>query len=303
MDNKNVVSRFAGIWHQKDKKASTSGLMSKEGEEKWKTDAQTLLSFALGSKPSTHPVTGKTGLAFIVGKTKTFFRVGALEYLEAERINGLDQQALIIQRQYRSFQNHKAAILTARALRRRMLEHRRMAEERKTRKEAEERARREAAAREEEKFAKQMKAELEEFHALLAEEDRKLEEQLEREDAQHQAKLDAERKVWQEKMDREEQEWEAKLARERKLCSDPSGDELANLQAEIAALRKQMEDMDRECAKKLKALDEGCLQAKKEKGEYRYDDKLDGIYLERDVKRQMLFLEAMYENEKSTLHC
>ena len=46
---------------------------------------------------------GKVVKAFAVGKTKTFFRAGALEFLESGRMRGLDAQATTIQRAARGW--------------------------------------------------------------------------------------------------------------------------------------------------------------------------------------------------------
>ena len=45
--------------------------------------------------------------AFVVGKTKTFFRAGAMEYLEANRSTGLDAQAIAIQKYARGYVTRK----------------------------------------------------------------------------------------------------------------------------------------------------------------------------------------------------
>lgn len=46
---------------------------------------------------------GETEQAFVIGKTRTYFRAGALEYLEAERLDGLTNQAVQIQRFVRKY--------------------------------------------------------------------------------------------------------------------------------------------------------------------------------------------------------
>lgn len=41
--------------------------------------------------------------AYVIGKTKIYFRAGALEFLEAERLKGCDKWALLMQRVYRGY--------------------------------------------------------------------------------------------------------------------------------------------------------------------------------------------------------
>jgi chromosome segregation ATPase len=55
---------------------------------------------------------GKTIKAFVVGKTRTYFRAGALEYLESNRITGLDAQAVAIQKAVRGWLVRKFLVYT-----------------------------------------------------------------------------------------------------------------------------------------------------------------------------------------------
>jgi myosin V len=45
----------------------------------------------------------KVRKAYVLGKTKIYFRAGAMEYLEAERLKGCDKWAVLMQRVYRGF--------------------------------------------------------------------------------------------------------------------------------------------------------------------------------------------------------
>jgi myosin heavy subunit len=66
-------------------------------QQKRQCDCKALMKCALKSK-EVRDANGKVTHAFAVGKTKTYFRSGALEFMEAGRSNGFDDQATIIQR-------------------------------------------------------------------------------------------------------------------------------------------------------------------------------------------------------------
>lgn len=303
MDNKKVVSRFGGIWHQGNKTAS-SAIVEQKGEEKWKAEAQTLLSFALKSRDYIDARTGETKPPFIVGNTKTFFRPGALEYLEAERINGLDKQAIIIQRRYRSYVRHKRAILEAKELRRRLANHRNMAKLRRAKSLEEERARQEMEAREEEMFQQRTAAKWDELQARLAAKHRLFLQQLDEADAKQQVQLEEENRIWREKMDREEREFEARIAEERKQWALEKDGELNKLNAEIAALQQRMVDMDRECAEKVNAYTKRCRDAQKQKKDFDVKEWRHGIraYLgEKEVQDRLMFCGVILEERKKQI--
>merc|ERR1711937_665448 len=81
-----------------------------EAAEKLKCDCEALLSSAL--KPLEKTEEGKTVKAFVVGKTRSYFRMGALEYLEANRTREMGSQVVSIQRYIRGWfirKDHKQA--------------------------------------------------------------------------------------------------------------------------------------------------------------------------------------------------
>lgn len=95
LPNSVVLARYSHLWDTKNypsKKRSDMNLT-----EKRCCDCKALLEGALKTK-ETIAENGKIVKAFAVGKTKTFFRSGALEFLESNRRSGLDSQATIIQR-------------------------------------------------------------------------------------------------------------------------------------------------------------------------------------------------------------
>merc|ERR1711937_369138 len=78
--------------------------------EKLKYDCDALLTCALKSFESTED--GKLKKIFVVGKTRSYFRMGALEYLEANRTKEMGSQVVSIQRYIRGWfirKDHKQA--------------------------------------------------------------------------------------------------------------------------------------------------------------------------------------------------
>jgi len=104
LDNSAVRFRYSSMW---DKSAYPSEkTQSMSHEEALKCDANAILLCALRE----HTYTNKEGelkQAFVVGKTKSFFRAGALEFLESNRATGLDGQACTIQKYARGFLTRK----------------------------------------------------------------------------------------------------------------------------------------------------------------------------------------------------
>jgi myosin heavy subunit len=70
--------------------------------EKRQCDCKALLQCALKTKANVDE-NGHVMSAFVVGRTKTFFRSGALEFLESNRMTSLDTKAIIIQRAIRKW--------------------------------------------------------------------------------------------------------------------------------------------------------------------------------------------------------
>jgi myosin V len=96
LPNSVVLARFSHLWDTKNYKSKTTDDMTLV--EKRRCDCHALLDGALKSKEAVNPKNDKVIKAFAVGKTKTFFRQGVLEWLEAHRMRGLDQHATTIQR-------------------------------------------------------------------------------------------------------------------------------------------------------------------------------------------------------------
>ena len=105
LPNTVVLARYSNLWDATKHPSSKRSTMSMT--EKRQCDCEALLEGALNTKAVVDE-NGKTMKAFVVGKTKTFFRSGALEFLESGRMTGLDTTATVIQRAIRNWLAHRA---------------------------------------------------------------------------------------------------------------------------------------------------------------------------------------------------
>lgn len=112
-------------------------------EERQAAECRALLSLALKDR-ETQDLNGNPVKAFAVGKSKTYFRAGALEWLEAHRVSGLDSVAIVIQRFARGWLVRHSNRESRRKRRQAALDAERKKQEQKER---EERERREAEDR------------------------------------------------------------------------------------------------------------------------------------------------------------
>merc|ERR1712183_366075 len=94
IDNKTTKFKFSSMWDRS--KFPSKSKSDMEAAEKLKYDCEALLTCAL--KPMETTEGGKTVQAFVVGKTRSYFRMGALEYLEANRTKEMGSQVVSIQR-------------------------------------------------------------------------------------------------------------------------------------------------------------------------------------------------------------
>ncbi|CAB9520503.1 Unconventional myosin [Seminavis robusta] len=110
LSNTVVYARYNGMWEKRQYPSVKSRSMSIA--EQVKADCEAVLTCALKTKESLEKG-GRTVKAFVVGKTRTYFRAGALEYLESQRITGLDAQATAIQKAIRGWLIRKDQIKAA----------------------------------------------------------------------------------------------------------------------------------------------------------------------------------------------
>lgn len=99
----NSVVRFK-FWQLWEKGAFPSrGTPSMSASEKTKCDCEALLKCALKPLEEINPKTGKPYTIYVVGKTRSYFKMGALEFLESHRSQGLEVHAIAIQKIARGF--------------------------------------------------------------------------------------------------------------------------------------------------------------------------------------------------------
>jgi myosin heavy subunit len=102
-----VLDRFKALWRKGDHVFLLNRLESfdededSEQELRLRNAVETLLTWAL--KPLEVEMLGSVVRAFVLGKTRAYFRAGALEYLENERVKALSVWAVEMQKIVRSF--------------------------------------------------------------------------------------------------------------------------------------------------------------------------------------------------------
>ena len=111
LSNSIVYARYNNMWDRNKFPAAKSGGMTVP--EKVRADCDAVMTCALKPKETTDK-DGKVVKAFVVGKTRTYFRAGALEYLESNRITGLDAQATAIQKVARGWLVRRELVFTPR---------------------------------------------------------------------------------------------------------------------------------------------------------------------------------------------
>ena len=99
LENGIVLARYSSMWDANNHPSQRTRAMT--AEQRRSADCKALLQGALANKVVYE--NGKPIQAFVVGKTKTYFRAGALEWLEANRLKGLDSQAAILQKYARGW--------------------------------------------------------------------------------------------------------------------------------------------------------------------------------------------------------
>jgi myosin-5 len=93
LENSVVLSRYSNMWEKQKYPSQKTSDMSPN--ERRAEDCKALMTCAL--KPKEERENRRVVKAFAVGKTRTYFRTGALEWLESSRMSGLDAQAITIQ--------------------------------------------------------------------------------------------------------------------------------------------------------------------------------------------------------------
>jgi len=243
IDNQVVRFRFASMWDpDKYPTKKTSSMTEEEGT---RCDVEAMMTCALKSKEIHED--GKIIKAFVVGKTKCYFRAGALEFLEANRLeNGLDEPATQIQKIARGWIIRKNwDSMTSGA--REEEERKRMEEEAAAKAEAERKA---AAARKKK-----------------ADEERKKREEKARKEREERERQEKQERAERKKREREERE---RLAREE----EEEKEKVKKLKKEIKKLEKELAEKDAENAQAIKDAEEEADDAEAHRAELqkKYDE-------------------------------
>ena len=238
LDNSVVRYRYSNLWDNKAFPSKANNSMTPE--ECLSADCDAILHCALQSKEVSEK--GRTIKAYVVGKTKSYFRAGALEFLEANRMeNGLDAPAMKIQKVIRGYLIRKNFNKFAQQAQ----EEERRKQEEANRKIRDQKDREEALIRKQaqEKAAKARTAK--EAKEREDREERKRQEEL----AKKQREKEEREAVEREKLEMEEQE--------------------KKFQKKIKKLQKELEQKKRETAEKIKAAEEEADSLEAEKNELR----------------------------------
>lgn len=236
LDNAVVRFRYGNMWDKSAYPSSRNNSMSTA--EGISADIDAMMTCALKAKEEM--VKGKLAKAFVVGKTRTYFRAGALEYLEANRLeNGLDAPAVKIQAVVRGMIVRSTWLDRINAAKNDELK----------KKEEEERKRKEAARKKAEEAAARQRAEFERQKAEKAKRDKEEKERKERE-----AELERQRLEREEQLRLEKEEKEAKKV-------------IKGLKNEIADLKADLESKQRNNARKIGKAEDEIASLEQEKAE------------------------------------
>merc|ERR1712166_1102234 len=266
IDNKTAKYKFSSMWDRSKFPSKSKGDM--EPAEKLKHDCEALLTCAL--KPMEETVDGKTVQAFVVGKTRSYFRLGALEYLEANRTKEMGSQVVSIQRYIRGWfirKDHQQADNKRRKAVARIQKwyetvKREIASAEKAKKGAAERKKREEREKKaREKVEAKTKAALQ---ARLKKEKVEREARMAREKEEEEERERNERKKEKARMEKEEEAL-GKLGRTKEK-------KIKKYKKDIKTQEKELDDKDKRWTNEINELEEEC-----EKAEVERDDILEQI--------------------------
>jgi len=266
IENKTVKFKFSSMWDRS--KFPSKGKADMEPAEKLKLDCEALLKSALKD------FKGEDGKSiFVVGKTRSYFRMGALEYLEANRTKEMGSQVVSIQRYIRGWfirKDHKQADNKRRKAAAQIAKwyaavNKQIAQAERSKKAAAEKAKREERERKarEKAEAKAKKA----LEARLAREKAEREARIAREKAEEEERERLERKK---EADRKKKELEAIEKFEKSKQK-----KIKKYKKDIKSMEKDLDDKDRMWNSEVNNLEEECERAEKER-----DDILEKIAAE-----------------------
>jgi len=242
-------------------KYPTKSTKEMEEPEQLKLDCQALLECAL--KPMETTEDGKTIKAFVVGKTRSYFRLGALEFLEANRTKEMGSQAEAIQRYIRGWLIRRLTMMAENRRRKGVVKVQKWYREvtkkialneddKKHAKERKEKMERERIARE--KAEKKAKAA---YEARMAKEKKEREA---REKAEAEAAAEAERK--------EREEFEKRKRKEKEATEKFEKDKDKRIKKVKKVIKEQEKELDKKekrWERELESLEAEALKAEEER--------------------------------------
>jgi myosin V len=294
LENSIVRFKFWQLWDKDKYPAKVTDDMS--AQEKDKAQCEAILACALEPLKEVDKKTGKPIKIFVCGKTRSYFKMGALEYLESHRMNGLGEHAVLMQAVARGFlvrkrlrgsqKARKFAVPILQKWGRMILAKKKALKEcEKARKEKKKRDEKRAKELEEKKWKEELEREIKEREAGAEKEYRKYEdriaelnEMLKEAQARHEERVtEAQERIQQAKDEaaelRDKLETEikinaaepAKLAAAQKTKLEESGKLIAFLQKENKKL-KATNDKAKKEYKKVKEANENLVKANEASG-------------------------------------
>jgi myosin-5 len=262
LENKTVRFKFSSMWDRS--KFPSKSKPDMDPQQKNSLDCEALLTCALKSLEYTDK-DGKVVKAFVVGKTRSYFRMGALEFLESNRTKEMGTQVVSIQRYIRGWfirKDHKEGDTKKRKAIERIQKW-----YNKTRKQIAdiEKAKKAAAERKKREERESKAREKAEAKAKAAREARLAKEKAEREAREAREKAEAE--------DRERKEREA--ASKRKKKEEEARDKfmkdkekkIKKLQKDVKSKEKELDDKDKRWTIELDDLEAECEKVEKQRDE------------------------------------
>jgi len=269
IDNKTTKNKFSSMWDRS--KYPSKGKADMEPDEKLKYDCDALLTCALKSFETQE--NGKSKKIFVVGKTRSYFRLGALEFLEANRSKEMGSQVVSIQRYIRGWfirKDYKQADTQRRKAIARIQKWYAMVNKQIADAERGQKASAEKQKREERERKMREKAEAKAAKALEA--------RLAREKAEREAR-NAKEQAEEEDRERREREKEEKQKKNELEAVEKfekgKQKKLKKYKKEIKSKEKDLDDKDKMWNAEINSLEEECEKAEKER-----DDILDKIAAE-----------------------
>jgi myosin-5 len=261
LENKTVRFKFSSMWDRS--KYPSKGKNGMEPAEKLKGDCEALLTCALKSLEET--IDGKLVKAFVTGKTRSYFRMGALEFLEANRTKEMGSQVVSIQRYIRGWYIRKDSKQADTKRRKAVLRIQKWYNTAKKQVLQAEKAKKAAAERKKREERERVAREKAEAKAKAAREAR-----LKMEAAEREARIAREK---QEEEERERKEREA--AAKRKKKEQEALDKFINdkekrikkYKKDVKGLEKELDDKDKRWELEINDLEAECEKFERERDE------------------------------------